>query len=81
MGMGATLDCLQTGQTARILDIRGPETVKSRLLDLGFSPGSTITAVYKAAAGDPTAYRVQGAIIALRAANAALIQIIPEGEI
>jgi len=39
---------------------------RRRLMDLGIVPGSVISAEMKSAAGDPTAYRIMGAIIGIR---------------
>ncbi|MCX7817947.1 MAG: metal-dependent transcriptional regulator [Kiritimatiellae bacterium] len=39
---------------------------RDRLLDLGFVPGTTVELVMRAPSGDPIAYRVRGATIALR---------------
>lgn len=47
------------------LDISGP--TRRRLLDLGLVPGTRVAAVRRSPAGDPTAFRVRGALIALRA--------------
>jgi Fe2+ transport system protein FeoA len=42
-------------------------------MDLGLLPGTTITAEMTSAGGDPTAYRVRGALIALRKTQSDLI--------
>jgi len=39
---------------------------RRRLMDLGVLPGTVIEAVMRSPGGDPTAYRVRGALIALR---------------
>ncbi len=70
-----TLADLKPGQSAVIhaLNIRGEQ--RRRLFDLGFIPGSTVRADLRAALGEPTAYRIHGALIALRADQAARIDI------
>jgi DtxR family Mn-dependent transcriptional regulator len=64
----ATLSTLQTGDSARVLGIskacRGQQ--RRRLMDLGVVPGSVISAEMKSVGGDPTAYLIRGALIALR---------------
>jgi DtxR family Mn-dependent transcriptional regulator len=52
---------------------RGAE--RRRLLDLGIVPGTVVRAEIISAGGDPTAYRVRGALIALRREQADLIRI------
>ena len=44
-------------------------------MDLGVLPGTVIRAEMISPTGDPTAYRVRGALIALRAAQAQLIRV------
>lgn len=59
---------LPTGRSAIIesleSELRGLS--RRRLLDLGLTPGATITAEYRAISGDPGSYRIRGALIALR---------------
>jgi len=76
---GQRLSSLKSGQKGRVLGIspaaRGPE--RRRLMDLGIIPGTIITAELHSPMGDPTAYRVRGALIALRLEQADLINIQP----
>ena len=48
---------------------------RRRLLDLGLIPGTRVTAELSAPSGDPMAYRIRGALIALRRDQASLIPI------
>ncbi len=41
-----------------------------RLMDLGFVPGVCVEALHRSPFGDPTAYEVMGAVIALRHTDA-----------
>jgi len=63
-----TLADLPAGEEAMLVGIapslRGPE--RRRLLDLGFLPGTWVTAELVSAGGDPVAYRARGALVALR---------------
>jgi Fe2+ transport system protein FeoA len=45
------------------------------MLDLGIVPGTLVKAEMNSPSGDPTAYRVRGALIALRDEQAAYINI------
>ena len=45
------------------------------MLDLGILPGTVIKAEMISPSGDPTAYRVRGALIGLRKEQAEMIQI------
>jgi Fe2+ transport system protein FeoA len=45
------------------------------MMDLGILPGTIIEAELESPGGDPTAYRIRGALIALRREQAELIRI------
>ena len=66
---------LPLGETAVIstLTAAGPE--RSRLLSLGFIPGGSVRSVLESPWGDPVAYEVCGALIALRRTDAQQILI------
>jgi DtxR family transcriptional regulator, Mn-dependent transcriptional regulator len=71
------LSSLAIGQQATVVDLsstcRGPE--RRRLLDLGLVPGTVVRAELASTGGDPIAYRIRGAMIALRNAQANLIHV------
>jgi len=54
------------------------EEQRRRLMDLGLIPGTIVAAEMDSPMGDPTAYRIRGALIALRKDQAGLIVIEPE---
>ncbi|MBP1683662.1 MAG: DtxR family transcriptional regulator [Ignavibacteriaceae bacterium] len=58
--------------------LRGQQ--RRRLMDLGVVPGTEIFAEMRGAFGDPTAYRIKGASIALRKKLADRIYLISEKE-
>lgn len=62
------------GQSARVTCVRAEPALRRRLLDIGLIPGTTVTCVALSPAGDPAAYRIRGAIIALRTRDAAGVQ-------
>ena len=65
-----TLDALSVGERAVIDRIDALGDMRHRLLDLGFVGGTMVECVGKSPLGDPKAYLVRGAVIALRAADA-----------
>ncbi|GAB4252049.1 MAG: hypothetical protein Kow00109_27680 [Acidobacteriota bacterium] len=73
------LSALEPGQKGivRIVSqtLRAPE--RRRLLDLGLVPGTEVVVELRSPMGDPTAYRVRGAMIALRNDQAAQILVEP----
>lgn len=71
----ASLSTLQIGEEATVLSIskamRGHQ--RRRLMDLGVVPGTTIRAEMHSASGDPIAYNIRGALVALRQQHANMI--------
>jgi DtxR family Mn-dependent transcriptional regulator len=82
---GMPLSGLKIGERGVVLSIsarlRGVE--RRRMLDLGILPGTDIRAEMASPSGNPTAYRVRGALIALREEQARLITVNPiiEGQL
>jgi len=68
---------LEPGQAGVIDEIALPAETQQFLLRFGFSPGVEIRVSRRAPFGDPTAYRIDGAEIALRAETARHIFVIP----
>ena len=73
----ACLHDLSVGETAVVLSLsnkcRGAE--RRRFMDLGILPGTKITAQMRSPGGDPTAYIIRDALIALRSDQASLIKV------
>jgi Fe2+ transport system protein FeoA len=68
---------LEPGQAGVIDEIALPRETQQFLLRFGFSPGVEVKVSRRAPFGDPTAYRIDGAEIALRAETARHIFIVP----
>lgn len=62
------LSAIAPGESAEVVALaatcRGAQ--RRRLLDLGVVPGTRVTSELRGPSGDPTAYRIRGALIALR---------------
>jgi ferrous iron transport protein A len=71
----ATLAELSQGQRGVLESLDVPDDVARRLMQLGFLPGSTVTAARSAPGGDPRVFRVDGSEIALRRETAARIRL------
>lgn len=65
-----TLRRLRIGQSARIKALRSECVLRRRLLDLGFTQGARVRCLFAGPSGDPRAYWICGAVIALRASDA-----------
>ncbi len=60
------LSSLKPGDLARVIRLAVDGADRGRLLDLGFTPGSEVECLFSSPMGDPIAYRVRGAAVALR---------------
>ena len=68
---------LPPGSKALVTTLKGEGPLRRRLLDLGLVPGTKVTALRKSPLGDPSAYLIRGAVIALRSEEAALVNVRP----
>lgn len=64
---------LSKGKRARVLLTQGDAALKQRFEDLGISQGTEILCVMKSPLGDPVAYLIRGALIAIRKEDASNI--------
>jgi len=75
--IGIPLNALSPGERGKVLALsprlRGAD--RRRMMDLGILPGTPIEVEMTSPSGDPTAYKVRGALIALREEQARLIQV------
>lgn len=68
-----SLAALREGERARVTELLAQAGMRRRLLDLGLTPGTWVECELKSPSGDPAAYRIRGALIALRRKDAALV--------
>ena len=73
---GSLVD-LREGEQGILSDIDLPSEQSQRLMELGFIPGSIVTAAASAPGGDPRVFRVDGSEVALRSETAALVRLRP----
>lgn len=64
------LTCLREGERARVFSLLNTGGIKRRLQDLGLVEGTDVRCVQKSPYGDPVAYFIRGAVIALRIEDA-----------
>ena len=70
-----TLAALPVGESGYVTEISTRSTMEHRLMDLGLVRGTRVTCVTRSPAGDPGAYLIRGALIALRRADAEGVQL------
>ncbi|MBC8569903.1 FeoA family protein [Zongyangia hominis] len=68
-----TLSGITEGQTARVSGLLSTGSMRRRLQDIGLIEGTDITCLQKSPAGDPVAYLIRGAVIALRSEDSSQI--------
>ena len=68
-----SLDRLMDGQSAFVTRVDAEPAMRRRLLDMGLIPGTQVTCQGRSPAGDPAAYLIRGAVVALRARDAASV--------
>ncbi len=71
----STLVELRRGEQGILERIDLPPEAGRRLMELGFIPGTVVTAAGCAPGGDPRVFRVDGSEVALRRETAALLKL------
>ena len=61
-----TLDHLSEGKTAKVTNLLSSGSMRRRLQDIGLIEGTKVECLQKSPAGDPIAFLIRGAVIALR---------------
>lgn len=68
-----SLNNLPIGQKAVVTKLISEGSTRRRMLDLGLISDTVVEALQKSPSGDPTAYFIRGAVIALRSEEASQI--------
>ncbi len=66
-----TLKEILPGDFAAVKEIITDGDMRRRLLDIGLTPGTRVECIGKSPGGDPKAFLIRGAVIAIRAEDAA----------
>ena len=69
------LSALADGEQARVSTLHLSGDMRRRVQDLGLVDGTRVICVRRAGSGDPIAYRIRGAVIALRKQDADAIEV------
>ena len=70
-----TLDKLCLGEKGIVKSLTSNGVIRRRMLDLGLIDGTIVEALQKSPSGDPVAYSIRGAVIALRSEDSAKVLI------
>ena len=69
------LCCLEKGNRATVSSLLSIGSIRRRLQDIGIIEGTEIECLQKSPAGDPIAYLIRGAVIALRLEDSSAIMV------
>lgn len=75
MQNNASLAQLEKGQKAVIIRLDSVNEMKRRLQDIGLIEGTWVECVGKSPLGDPSAFLIKGAVIALRREDSETVRI------
>ena len=70
-----TLKDLRIGESGLVLTVGGEKTLRRRLLEMGFTPRTTVTLKKAAPMGDPIELFLRGYVLSLRLEDAEKITI------
>lgn len=68
-----TLNELKAGESARVVSMDSDAPLARRLRDVGLIEGARVKSLMRSPLGDPKAYAIRGAVIALRCADASAV--------
>lgn len=68
-----TLLSVPVGGSADVCAVRTSGDMRRRLFDLGLLPGTQVSCLYAAPSGNPRAYLIKDAVIALRSIDASSV--------
>ena len=63
------LSDLAPGQRGTVRALGATGAMRRRMLDIGLAPGTEVECLGRSPAGDPSAYLIRGAVIAVRASD------------
>ncbi len=72
------LSTLPIGTPAKVQNHSAKGDLRRRLFDMGLTPACPVTCLYESPFGDPRAYYIRGATIALREEEAKQVTVITE---
>lgn len=64
---------IEPGDSCVVCELTTTGSMRRRLLDIGLVEHTPVYCIGKSPGGDPTAYLISGAVIAIRAADAATV--------
>ena len=72
------LNDIEPGQTAKVGELLSTGSIRRRLLDIGLIENTEVECLGRSPAGDPSAFLIRGAVIAIRREDCRNILIVKE---
>lgn len=73
MNRTLSLSDIQPGQSAVVKELHSEGSIRRRFLDIGLIEGTKVECVGRSPGGDPCAYLIRGAVIAIRSEDSRYI--------
>ncbi len=73
----STLNLLPVGGSATVVSLENQSQMRRRLLDMGLTQQTTVECLGRSPSGDPSAYLIRGAVIAIRTMDSQNILVAP----
>ncbi len=71
-----TLNSAPVGSFVLVKEVNAEGLTRRRLLDLGLVPGTRVEVIRRSPVGDPIAFNIRGAVIALRQEESSKVTVI-----
>ena len=72
------LNDIEPGQTAKVRELLSTGSIRRRLLDIGLIENTEVECLGRSPAGDPSAFLIRGAVIAIRREDCRNVLIVKE---
>lgn len=73
--MNITLSSLREGCAGRVTAMNNSGSMRRRLMDMGLIEGTRVVCLHRSPGGDPAAFLIRGAVIALRSEDTGMIHV------
>lgn len=77
MNTATTLHGMREGTSATVTELLNDGSMRRRLQDMGLIEGTSVLCLQRSPSGDPIAYLIRGAVIALREEDSSKVLVTP----
>jgi len=77
LNVDISLSALRPGQRGVVCGLSAAGEERRRLQDMGLIDGTTVSCLGRSPLGDPCAYQIRGAVLALRDEDARQVRVLP----